>query len=82
MFQDQLKWQMAGLLLIRPRVFPRRFTDGGVTNKLLFENNRILFSLLFSGNFCGRGQGLDGGGHSRDGFSSPPLRKTLRPLVI
>ena len=43
------------------RVFPRRLTHGGIFNsRLLFENNRLLFSLLFSGNFFG-GQGLDGG---------------------
>ena len=35
---------------------------GGIfNNRLLFQNNMP----LFSGNFCG-GQGLDGGGHSRD----------------
>ena len=46
-------------------------------NRLSFENNRILFFLLFSGNFRG-GQGLDGGGQSCDGGSpSPPLGKTL-----
>ena len=43
------------------RVFPRRLTNGGIfNNRLLFENSRPLFSLLFSGNFCG-GEGLDGG---------------------
>ena len=41
-------------------------TNGGIfNNRLLFENNRLLFSLLFSGNFLG--QGLDRGGQSRDG---------------
>ena len=35
-------------------------------NRILFKNNRLLFSLLFSGNFCG-GQGFDGGGQSREG---------------
>ena len=35
-------------------VFPRRLTIGGIfNNRLLFENNRLSFSLLFSGNFCG-----------------------------
>ena len=34
------------------RVFPRRLTNGGIfNNRLLFENSRPLFSLLFSGNF-------------------------------
>ena len=34
--------------------------------------------LLFSGNFCGVGQGLDGGGQSRDGdLQVPPIGKTL-----
>ena len=38
-------------------------------------NNRLLFSLLFSGNFCG-GQGFDGGGQSHDrGSHSPPLSR-------
>ena len=32
--------------------------------------------LLFSGTFCGVGQGLDGGGQSCDGgSSSPPTRE-------
>ena len=40
-------------------------------------NNRLLFSLLFSGNFCG-GQGLDGGDKVVMGRSpSPPTRETL-----
>ena len=50
-------------------VFSGRLTSGGG-----FLNNRILFFLLFSGNFCG-GQGLDGGRQSRDGgivSSRPP----------
>ena len=51
--------------LISDRVFPRRLTQGrGIfNNRLLFENNRLLFFLLFSGNFGGgtRRQGLDGG---------------------
>ena len=47
---------------------------GGISNnRLLFENNKLLFSLLFSGNFVGE-QGLDGGGHSRDG-GDPPTRE-------
>ena len=34
--------------------------------------------LLFSGNFCGVVQGLDGGGQSRDGDRQvPPIGKTL-----
>ena len=36
------------------------------------DGEAIVF-LLFSGNFCRAGQGLDGGGQSRDGGSpSPP----------
>ena len=43
---------------------------------LLFENNRLLFSILFFGNFCGMGQSLDGGRQSRDGGSpSTPTRE-------
>ena len=49
------------------RVFPKRYSWEIFNNRLLFENNRLLFLLLFSGNFCGRGQGLDGGGQSHDG---------------
>ena len=49
-------------------------------------NNKLLFSLLFSGNFCGGGQGLDGGDKVviGDPPSPPPLGKTLysnRPFV-
>ena len=34
------------------RAFPRRLTNGGIfNNMLLFENNKLLFSLLFSDNF-------------------------------
>ena len=36
------------------RVFHGRLTSGGIfNNRLLFKNNRLLFSLLFSGNVCG-----------------------------
>ena len=35
------------------RVFPRKLTDREIfNNRLLFENNKLLFYLLFSGNFC------------------------------
>ena len=39
-------------------------------------NNRLLFSLLFSGNFCG-GQGFDGGGKvvMGDPQFPPPTRE-------
>ena len=42
-------------------------------NMSLFKNNRLLFSLLFSGNFCGGGQGCDGGeqSHAEGNPSSP-----------
>ena len=58
------------------RVFPKRLTNGGIfNNRLLFENSRPLFSLLFSGNFCG-GEGLDGGDKVVMGDSPvPPLGK-------
>ena len=46
------------------RVFPRRLTSEGIFN------NR----LLFCENFCGGGQGLDGGGQIVMG--DPPLLKT------
>ena len=48
--------------------------EGIFNNRLLFENNMLLFSV----NFCG-GQGLDGGGQSRDGGIPPvpSLGKTL-----
>ena len=49
------------------RVFPKRLTHWGGGIFI----NRLLFSLLFSGNFCG-GQGLDGGAHSRDGGRGSP----------
>ena len=39
---------------------------------LLFKNNRLLFSLSFSGNFCGAGQRRD-----RGISQSPSLGKTL-----
>ena len=40
--------------VLRPGFFPGRLTHGGIfNNRLMFQNNRILFSLLFSGNFCG-----------------------------
>ena len=62
------------------RVFPRRLTHGGIfNNKLLFENNRPLFSLLFSGNFGGGDKDLmEGDKVVMGGFlQSPPLGKTL-----
>ena len=51
--------------------FPGRMTNGGFNNSLLFVNNRLLFSLSFSVNFVG-GQGLDGGGQSRDSDRGNP----------
>ena len=38
-------------------------------------NNRLLFSLLFSGNFFLVGQGLDEEGESRDSSPSVPTRE-------
>ena len=48
--------------------------DGGQNR----DGEAIVF-LLFSGNFCGAGQGLDGGGQSCHGRSPspPPTRETL-----
>ena len=41
------------------------------------DGEAIVF-LLFSGHFCGAGQGLDGGGQSHDGDTQVPLpNKTL-----
>ena len=41
------------------RVFHRRLTSGGIfNNRLLFKNNMLLFSLLFSGNFSGEDKAL------------------------
>ena len=50
-------------------------------NRLLFKNNELLLSLLFSENFCVGGQGCDGGGQSRDSFLTP-LGKTLSSWTI
>ena len=48
--------------------------DGGAK---VVMGEAIVF-LLFSGNFCGAGQGFDGGRQSRDGNPPvPPLGKTL-----
>ena len=51
-------------------------------NRLLVENNRLLFSPLFSGNFCGGGQSLDGGGPSRDQGILPSLPTRENPEHI
>ena len=48
---------------------------GGIfNNRLLFENNKRLFSLLFSGNFCGRGHKalMEGDKLVMGGSPSPP----------
>ena len=57
------------------RLFPRRLTIGGgdFNNTLLFENNRLLFSPIVSGNFYVGGQGLDG--------RSPPVPITREILT-
>ena len=44
-------------------------------------NNRLLFSLLFSGNFFLVGQGLDGEGESRDSSPVSPPEKTLTGAI-
>ena len=46
-------------------------------------SNRLLYSLLFLGNFCG-GQGFDGGRQSCEGVSPspPPLGKTLNDVTV
>ena len=46
------------------------------------DGEAIVF-LLFSGHFCGVGQGLDGGGQSRDGgYPSPPTLKPCRLIFL
>ena len=58
------------------RVFPRRLTIGEIfNNRLLFENNGLLFSLLFSGNFYRRDKALMEGDNVR-----LPLLKSLLML--
>ena len=53
--------------VIASRVFHRRLTSGGIFN------NRLLFSLLFFGNFVG-GQGFDEGRQSHNGgIQDPPV---------
>ena len=43
------------------KFFPRRLINGGIfNNRVLFENNKLLFLYCFLKNFCG-GQGFDGG---------------------
>ena len=43
------------------RVFPRRLTNGGIfNNRLLFENSRPLFSLLFLEIFVGEKALMEG----------------------
>ena len=61
------------------RLFPKRLTNGGTfNNRLLFTNNR-LFSLLFSGNFCGGTKALMEGDKVVMGVLSvpPSLAKAL-----
>ena len=49
------------------------------------RDGKAIVFLLLSGNFCGAGQGLDGGGQSRDGeFPSPPTACNIfgpRPFI-
>ena len=53
---------------------------GGGNNRLLFKNNMILFSLLFSGNFVGV-QGFDGGDKVVIG-GSPSLPTRENPACL
>ena len=47
------------LFVMRFTVTLRRLTNGGIfNNMLLFKNNRLLFSLLFSEHFCGGDKAL------------------------
>ena len=63
------------------RVLSRRLTNGGIfSNKLLFKNNRILFFLLFSGNFCRADEALVEG--DKVVMGDPPLGKTLSSKII
>ena len=62
------------------RVFKRRLTSGGIfNNRFLFKNNRLLFSLLFSGNFVG-GQGFDGG--DKVVMGDPPVHPLGKTLIV
>ena len=55
---------------------------GDFSNRLLFKNNRLLFSYCFLKIFVG-GQGFDGGGQSRDGGSpSPPTRENPGRMIL
>ena len=67
-----IRYKFCNISLIR--VFPRRLTSGGIfNNRPLLTNDRLLLSLLFSGNVC------DGGGQSGDRgiLPVPPQGKTL-----
>ena len=66
------------------RVFPRRLTNGGIfSNRLLFENNGLLFYPIVSGNFCEGDKALMEGDKVVMGDPPvPPLGKTLgRPSL-
>ena len=46
---EKVQWQMAGLRLIRPRVFPRRFTDGGLPISYCLRTIGYCFPEIFVG---------------------------------
>ena len=64
-------------VIIATRVFPGRLTSRGTFI------NRLLFSLLFSGNFCGGDKALmEGDKVMIGGIPVPPLGKTLTTEIF
>ena len=62
----------------KARIFPSRFTSGGIFNyRLLFKNNKLLFFPIVFWNFLWGEQGRDGGGQSRD-REHPPVSLPTR----
>ena len=54
----------------------------GINNRLLFKDDRQLFSLLFAGNFCGVDKDLIEGDKVVSLPPPPPLGKTLHMHVF
>ena len=67
------------------RVFSWRLTSGGISNNwLLFKSNRLLFSLLFSGNLGRGNKSYDRERQSHDRGNHPvplPLGKTMTSVL-